>query len=374
MKLYIEEIYLKFTNDEEKIIKLFNNKINIITGNSDTGKSLILQIIDYVLFGSAKKIISTEVCKWTKWYGLKLCVNDKHIFVARGRIENENGSSQYYYSASGEIPNIIESSIDEKGLKEIFENEFSITKETVFPYGGREIRQNSKISFKYFMLFNSLCGDVIDNSTIYFDKQDELRYKEALERIFDLAIGVDDIKNNTLYHKIQQNNEMIDKLQKDISKGESSDSEKDDLFKSIKAIALSKNIIDSKVDDCELIEKLKNLINESSVECSSVNNPNKDYDKLMSEIAKMRIERSKILAYQKKIKQYRDNLQDDMENIKPIELLKPYIENISNPEYESFFKQMEENLSAIKQSLHGKKAFETNFDETLNNLFKKIVE
>ena len=65
------------------------------------------------------------------------------------------------------------------------------------PYGGSALKANSKVSFRYFFLFNSISEDIITNSKVFFDKQSEDRYREALPRIFDMALGIDDLANMT---------------------------------------------------------------------------------------------------------------------------------------------------------------------------------
>ena len=45
-------------------------------------------------------------------------------------------------------------------------------------------------------MFNTISGNIIENDEgIFFDKQNETRYKEALPRIFDLALGIETVEN-----------------------------------------------------------------------------------------------------------------------------------------------------------------------------------
>ena len=65
------------------------------------------------------------------------------------------------------------------------------------------------------MLFNTLSGDVINHSKNYFDKMELSRYREALPRIFDLALGITTIENLMIQDKIAIINRDIQKLEKD---------------------------------------------------------------------------------------------------------------------------------------------------------------
>ena len=192
MTFYIKKIVLWLKNGDTRILKFKNDKVNVITGNSKTGKTAILEIIDYCLCGSDSNISYEHIGENVLWYGLNFCINEKLYTIARGEYKDETRlSKDYYFSPDGNIPKLPYVTIGESQLKEIIEQEFSINSKVTFGYGGKTIRQNSKISYRYFMLFNTLSGDVINHSKYYFDKMDLSRYREALPRIFDLALGID---------------------------------------------------------------------------------------------------------------------------------------------------------------------------------------
>lgn len=370
MKLHIDKLILNLINGTNRELPFYNNKINIITGNSDTGKSLILEIIDYILFGNSKKIINTEVSKNCNWYALNLTINDKNITIARGKILDEKGSKDYYYSSIGEVPKQFKTTIDEDNLKKIIENEFSIDENARFSYGGKTIKKDSKISLRFFLLFNTLSGDVIDHSTVFFDKQEDERYKEALERIFDLAIGIDTIENSLIYKKIKENEEKIQRLNMEKNKAFYNNEQKNKLFEEIKSIAFKNNIIPNSTSDNKIISLIREKIkNDSSVD--ETDNQINRYEKIQYEIRKCQLEINKINDYKKKIDKYKEQLKDEELSIEPIRFLMPFIDNIDNDEYRQFIKQMEENLQAIKASRLKRKSFEINFDQELNNLISE---
>lgn len=47
MKFHIKKLILWLNNGETRIIKFKKNKVNVISGSSHTGKSVILEIFDY---------------------------------------------------------------------------------------------------------------------------------------------------------------------------------------------------------------------------------------------------------------------------------------------------------------------------------------
>ena len=50
MKFYYKKLILWMKNGNVREVKFEPNKVNIITGGSETGKSSILAIIDYCFF------------------------------------------------------------------------------------------------------------------------------------------------------------------------------------------------------------------------------------------------------------------------------------------------------------------------------------
>ncbi|MFK5970836.1 MAG: hypothetical protein QM487_12060 [Candidatus Marithrix sp.] len=56
MKFYIENIVLWLKNSTKRTIIFQPNKVNVIIGDSNTGKIAILEIVDYCFFASKSKI------------------------------------------------------------------------------------------------------------------------------------------------------------------------------------------------------------------------------------------------------------------------------------------------------------------------------
>ncbi|WP_214649758.1 hypothetical protein, partial [Vibrio anguillarum] len=88
-------------------------------------------------------------------------------------------------------------------------------------------------------MFNTISGNIIENdSGVFFDKQNKERYREALPRIFDLAVGIETVEN--ILKK-----ETIDALQSKIKRLERknnrlSNQAKDFIEEQSKLISLSK--------------------------------------------------------------------------------------------------------------------------------------
>ena len=195
------------------------------------------------------------------WYGLVFNINDKKYTIARKSLNRTSVSNDYYFSSIGEVPEAVESNNTGVAIKSLLESEFSIDSKVSIPYGSNIIKAGSKISLRYFLLFNTISGNIIENdSGIFFDKQDDSRYRDALPRIFDLAVGIETVENILKKRKKIELQKEIYKLQrrsKLISdKSDTFKTEKENLIKKAKEFSL----ISSSLDLDSSIEALKKEI------------------------------------------------------------------------------------------------------------------
>ena len=83
MSFQILNIILYGFNQKKRILSLNPGRLNIITGASKTGKTALIEIIDYCL-GSSKCDIPEGIIRQTvKWVGIRLQVVEGHVFIAR---------------------------------------------------------------------------------------------------------------------------------------------------------------------------------------------------------------------------------------------------------------------------------------------------
>ncbi|MQY49520.1 DUF3732 domain-containing protein [Rhizobiales bacterium RZME27] len=196
MKFHIESLQLWLKVGVRRNITFLPNKVNIITGASHTGKTAILDIIDYCMFASDHRISESIINENVSWYGLRLHVNDKIYMLARRAPQGTSASPDYYFSSTGDVPDAEPNpNINESALKKLLSADFGIDQDVKIPFGGRTLQAGSRISFRYFLLFNTISQDIITHSDQFFDKQNQARYQEALPRIFDIAVGIDTVEN-----------------------------------------------------------------------------------------------------------------------------------------------------------------------------------
>ena len=84
MNFYISKIRLWFRHGgEPRDLEFFNDKVNVITGDSSTGKSSVLKIIDYCLLSERSTIVEDVINENVAWYGLVFYVDDMPYTIIR---------------------------------------------------------------------------------------------------------------------------------------------------------------------------------------------------------------------------------------------------------------------------------------------------
>jgi hypothetical protein len=94
MNAYIKRIIIFGANDEKRVVELTSG-LNIITGDSKTGKSAILEIVDYCLFSSRSTIPKGVVENFSDLYSIVLKASDKYIVIGRPSKKMAGGSKAY---------------------------------------------------------------------------------------------------------------------------------------------------------------------------------------------------------------------------------------------------------------------------------------
>lgn len=102
MNVYIKSI-LAFNQEGEKRHVDLTDGLNVITGESKSGKSALLEIIDYCLGSSKSTIPKGEVTKFGSLFALILKFPTYHLVVGRKRFDDEGRKQMYLYRTSAEV-------------------------------------------------------------------------------------------------------------------------------------------------------------------------------------------------------------------------------------------------------------------------------
>ena len=98
MNFYIKTLKLWFSTHRQPTEYEFHpDKVNVITGDSSTGKSSILQIIDYCLLSENSRIVEDVINENVSWYGLAFNINGKDYALARKAPKDGVSSYDFFW-------------------------------------------------------------------------------------------------------------------------------------------------------------------------------------------------------------------------------------------------------------------------------------
>lgn len=372
MNFNINKIILWLKNGKIREIEFKPNKVNLITGGSNTGKSAILEIVDYCFFSSKCRISESMINENVLWYGINISVNDKNYTIARESLTEGEVSDNYYFSSFGEIPFVVESNNSENAIKSILETEFKIDRDAKFPtsYGSNYIKAGTKISLRYFLMFNTISGNIIENDEgVFFDKQNDIRYKEALPRIFDLALGIETVENIL---KSEKKAELENQLAKLIRKNKAITSKASDFNQERVEIlrkAKEHNVVrdDAKVD--EVIVELYKAIQGFETEPTT----NSEKEKLESSFYSLQRKIRNLKQFSSEYNRYKSSIKNLDDSLKPIEFLrKKDYEIIKTSIFEQLVTSYTKDLTIIRKSYNKNTPIDIQVNDNVKDLEKEL--
>lgn len=100
--MQIRELVLYGYNGKVRHLPFLLGQVNIITGRSKSGKSVVGDIIDYCLGGDSCNIADGVVRDNVSWYGLLLQFDSERVFVGRKNPDKGQQSTSFCYIEVGE--------------------------------------------------------------------------------------------------------------------------------------------------------------------------------------------------------------------------------------------------------------------------------
>jgi hypothetical protein len=197
MSFQIQNIILYGFNQQRRILELRLGKLNIITGASKTGKTALIEIIDYCLGADNCEIPEGIIRDKTEWVALRLKVIAGHVVIARKLpVRGQNSSSEVFYSigASLDIPEYSElrQTTNPKALEGLLTSHVGISENVHEPrYGQTRPALSANIRHALYYCFQQQ-SEVISNKHL-FHKQSEQFIPQAIKDTIPYFLGaVDD--------------------------------------------------------------------------------------------------------------------------------------------------------------------------------------
>ncbi|MGD6890860.1 DUF3732 domain-containing protein [Bacillus mobilis] len=203
MNMQIKEIILYNYNGEMRILPLRLGKLNIITGKSRTGKSAVIEIVDYCLGRSEFNVPDGVIRKTVRWYAIKLKLDNSEVFIAKPAPQNNRNSQSQAYIQIGEIIAVPEMSelilnSNDDGVRNYLSRLLGISPNMFDP--PQDQTRNSlaaTIAHTTFYLFQK--QNTIANEGTLFHRQSEEYMSQTIKDTLPYFLGV--VKDNELFLK-----------------------------------------------------------------------------------------------------------------------------------------------------------------------------
>lgn len=189
MKIAILKIILWPKNDTfpPREIAFLPDKINVITGESATGKSSLTAIVDYC-FGSGKCAIPVGLIRdVTEWFGLHVKLANTEMIVARRNPGDQQTTTDLYWveGIDLEVPNRIEKNGRVDDLKSRMDQIAQLSHLEL----DESVGFGSRPSFRDMAAFNFQPQHIVANPYTLFYKADTTEHREKLRVLFPLVLG-----------------------------------------------------------------------------------------------------------------------------------------------------------------------------------------
>ena len=103
MSFTISAIVLYSHLGDTRVLSFQDHGLNIVTGNSKTGKSAIIDIVDYCLGRSSYNVAEGVIRRKVSWFGLHLKMGGDEVFVARNNSGPGASTGSQVYFQRGKI-------------------------------------------------------------------------------------------------------------------------------------------------------------------------------------------------------------------------------------------------------------------------------
>lgn len=264
MTMQIKEIILYNKNGEIRRLPFKIGEVNIITGKSKTGKSAIIEIVEYCLGRSEFLIPEGVIRKTVAWYGLKLQFNDQEVFIAKAPPEGTNDSQSQVYLEVGkdvEPPDIskLQPNTNDDGLIEYLGRLIGISPNLHTPKEN-ETRLPLEANFKHSRFFLFQKQSVMADESVLFHRQKEsfmpLTIKDVLPYFLG-AVREDYLKLESELRSAKRKLKLLKKRNMEYQLLSGSDSSRaKSLLEEAKQVGLIEEVFQSDNQE-EIIERLK---------------------------------------------------------------------------------------------------------------------
>lgn len=324
MNFWINKIQLWFRRpDAAPITYEFEaNKVNVITGDSSTGKSSVLRIIDYCLLAEESDIVEDVINESVSWYGLSFHINDTDCVIVREAPTLGNvGQGVYWAEDDDKFPRQPISNTSREWVLGYISDLAGLANRRLTITSNRKIN----LTLRNFLALNYLTEDIIASNNTYIDANYFLLsdIRKGIGGCLNIAIGRDEDSEQEKKCNVRRLKADIKKETERKAKSEDSKKEYNKNLASFieRAYALNLPHLMNETDVYELLHGLNEAIlkfrkgYESDMDRARL-------DDVKLSIQKLRADLSRMNRLKREVDMYNKRIDEDKDSLLPIEHLK----------------------------------------------------
>lgn len=375
MNFYISKIRLWFKQGRDsRDLDFFPDKVNVITGDSSTGKSSVLKIIDYCLLSERSAIVKDVINENVAWYGMVFYVDDKPYTIIRPSQTVESGEMKAIFRDGIFLPELPEAGMNDIRSKVLVKmNElFNIPKKL-------KLDSKIKLDFRHNLMFNYLTEDIIATENTYQDLRffRKNEYVKILNDLFKLAIGVDELKRQELESELQTAKKEENKKKETQNK----EQENQEKYK------LTRNEIANEIEELGLgdatffgdnpfawAENVKTIVDNCNLQFKN-EQANQQRRQIETELAEVREKLGYFESLDKEYRTYQKRLERQNGSLVPLDYVKKHLaELMTYQETGRLLRELTEAWQSIKESYVPEMKLPDNFEKSKKELQRRENE
>lgn len=222
MQFWIEQVILwpKDKTKSKQVIRFENNKVNIVYGDSRTGKSALIPIVDYCFCSGDCRIPVDTIRNATSWFGVLFKLGNQEILLCRKEPGARRSSGEMYYQLDTNItvPDTIEKDnthVDD--MKDELNRLFDITDVKI---NDDDFSSIPRPSFRDAAAFLYQPQNIIANPEALFYKLEEAQHQRKLSSIFPYLLGAETEDELIKKHQVEALENEIRKKERELQRSQ----------------------------------------------------------------------------------------------------------------------------------------------------------